>query len=154
MKLSDVRARYIAGQSRGKISDDSARDFIYMINQGLSVDTIIDLMDVNDNEGGGCIERNKKKLTSNPLIRQHELFCLLLGVRLIKPVNSGKNLKLIGVSEHKRMKECITELEVDGYRKTSKGYEKSRYEKNGFVAYVKHICSNRWQITMYEVECD
>jgi len=108
MKLSDVRARYIAGQSRGKISDDSARDFIYMINQGLSVDTIIDLMDVNDNEGGGCWERNKKKLTGNPLIRQHELFCLLLGVRLIKPVNSGKNLKLLYVSEHKRMKECIT----------------------------------------------
>lgn len=153
MRLSSVKQRYLAGSSRSKISYDSARDFIYMVEHGISIDTIIELMNCNDTEGDGWKFRLTKKLIGNPLIRQNELFCVLLGVKSIKPksANGKKILTLVEISEHKRMSHCITELEIEGYKKTSKGYETRKYEKDGFVAYAKNICSNRWEITKYEV---
>lgn len=147
MRLSSVRQRYLSGSSRGKISDDSARDFIYMVEHGISIDTIIEIMNCNDNEGGGWKFRLTKKLISNPLIRQNELFCVLLGVKSIKPKDK---MHIIEINEFHRLGECVASLELDGYTPSGGQGKIKKFIKKGFVSFVKKINKNLWEVTRCE----
>lgn len=82
ISINDVIARY---EHRREISDDSARDFVAMIEHGMSIDAVIEIMlsaancshDVKDHA------HVKNKLIRNKIIRESALFCKLLGVKQI-----------------------------------------------------------------------
>ena len=86
ISISDVVARY--HHSR-EISDGSARDFVAMIEHGLSIDAVIDIM--SHAMTANCKQSHdikhyalaKNKLIRNQIIRESALFCALLEVRQI-----------------------------------------------------------------------
>ena len=82
ISISDVVARY---RHSREISEESARDFVAMIELGMSIDAVIEIMlsaancshDVKDHA------HVKNKLIRNKIIRESALFCKLLGVKQI-----------------------------------------------------------------------
>ena len=65
------------------ISDDDAFNFIYLLEQGISIDAILDAIDPTR-------KRNAiKMLCRNKYLRSNALFCWLAGVKLI-PLQNGK----------------------------------------------------------------
>ena len=112
ISISEVIDRY--HHSR-EISDGSARDFVAMIEHGLSIDAVIEIMLSADNCSHDVKDHAliKSKLIRNPIIRESALFCVLLGVKqiMLAEFNDAKfdNLAYAGLW-----------LELHGYSKLSR----------------------------------
>ena len=116
ISISEVIDRY--HHSR-EISDGSARDFVAMIEQGLSIDAVIEIM--SHAMTANCKHSHdikhfalaKNKLIRNPIIRESALFCALLGVKqiMLAEFNDAKfdDLKSAGLW-----------LQLHGYSKLSR----------------------------------
>ena len=116
ISISEVVARY--HHSR-EISDGSARDFVAMIERGISIDAVIDIM--SHAMTANCKQSHdikhyaltKGKLIRNPIIRESALFCALLGVKqiMLAEFNDAKfdNLAYAGLW-----------LQLHGYSKLSR----------------------------------
>ena len=116
ISISDVVARYTRGR---EISDDSARDFVAMIERGISIDAVIDIM--SHAMTANCKQSHdikhfalaKNKLIRNPIIRESALFCALLGV---------KQIMLAEFNDEKfdSLDHAVLWLELHGYSKLSR----------------------------------
>lgn len=116
VSISDVVARY---RHSREISEESARDFVAMIERGISIDAVIDIM--SHAMTANCKQSHdikhfalaKNKLIRNPIIRESALFCALLGVKqiMLAEFNDAKfdNLAYAGLW-----------LELHGYSKLSR----------------------------------
>jgi hypothetical protein len=106
-------------RNKREISDYDARNFVRMVEHGMSIDSVIEIM-----AGKRCTYSNSdsvfsrrglylSKLIRNETVRQSALFCALLGVKQI--VLAGFNdVKFDG------MKDAKTWLELHGYSKLEK----------------------------------
>ena len=112
ISISDVVARY---KHSREISDDSARDFVAMIEHGMSLDSVVEIMLSAENSSHDVKNYllSKCKLIRNPIIRESSLFCALLEVKpiMLAEFNDVKfdNLAYAGLW-----------LELHGYSKLSR----------------------------------
>jgi len=68
------------------VSNEDAAIFIDMVERGMSIDAVIEMMSSARSEcsAGGLARRyHMKRLARNKLIRQSPLFCALLGVNVL-----------------------------------------------------------------------
>ena len=146
ISINDVIARY---EHRREISDDSARDFVAMIELGMSIDAVIEIMlsaancshDVKDHA------LIKSKLIRNKIIRESALFCARLGVRqiMLAEFNDAKfdNLAYAGLW-----------LELHGYSKLSRHqYTDCDYAwiKRESVAKVQSLPSGKFLVQEFKI---
>ena len=150
ISISDVVARY--HHSR-EISEESARDFVAMIEHGLSIDAVIDIMSHAIN-GNSRLTHDVKhyaltkgKLIRNPIIRESALFCALLGVKqiMLAEFNDAKfdNLAYAGLW-----------LELHGYSKLSRHqYTDCDYAwiKKESVAKVQSLPSGKFLVQEFKI---
>jgi hypothetical protein len=106
-------------RNKREISDEDARNFVSMVEHGMSIDSVIEIM-----AGKRCTYSNSdglfsrrgwylSKLIRNETVRQSALFCALLGVKQI--VLAGFNdVKFDG------MKDAKIWLELHGYSRLTK----------------------------------
>lgn len=106
-------------RNKREISDDDARNFVRMVEHGLSIDSVIEIISHAIN-GNSRLTHDVKhyaltkgKLIRNPIIRESALFCALLGVKriMLAEFNDAKfdNLAYAGLW-----------LQLHGYSKLSR----------------------------------
>ena len=116
ISISDVVARY---RHSREISEESARDFVAMIEHGLSIDAVIDIM--SHAMTANCKQSHdikyhalvKNKLIRNQIIRESALFCALLGVKRIM-------LAEFNDAKFDSLDHAVLWLELHGYSKLSR----------------------------------
>ena len=150
ISISDVVARY---RHSREISDDSARDFVAMIEHGLSIDAVIDIM--SHAMTANCKHSHdikyfalaKNKLIRNPIIRESALFCALLGVKriMLAEFNDAKfdNLAYAGLW-----------LELHGYSKLSRHQYRDCIQawiKKESVAKVQSLPSGKFLVQEFKI---
>ena len=106
-------------RNKREISDNDARDFVAMIEHGMSIDAVIEIISssmTKNNKKSHDVKHyalTKGKLIRNPIIRESALFCALLGVKqiMLAEFNDAKfdNLAYAGLW-----------LELHGYSKLSR----------------------------------
>ena len=146
ISISDVVARY--HHSR-EISDGSARDFVAMIEHGLSIDAVIEIIQsaANCSHDVKYHALVKNKLIRNQIIRESALFCALLGVKriMLAEFNDAKfdNLAYAGLW-----------LELHGYSKLSRHqYTDCDYAwiKKESVAKVQSLPSGKFLVQEFKI---
>lgn len=86
ISIGDVIERY---RHSREISDASAHDFVAMIEHGMSIDAVIEMLSGNRNTYGSSNNESQArqkymaKLIRNEIVRRSALFCALLGVKRI-----------------------------------------------------------------------
>ena len=150
ISISDVVARY---HHNREISDDSARDFVAMIEHGLSIDAVIDIM--SHAMTANCKQSHdikhfalaKNKLIRNPIIRESALFCALLGVKQIM-------LAEFNDAKFDSLDHAVLWLELHGYSKLSRHqYTDCDYAwiKKESVAKVQSLPSGKFLVQEFKI---
>ena len=136
-----------------EISDGSARDFVAMIEQGLSIDAVIEIM--SHAMTANCKHSHdikhfalaKNKLIRNPIIRESALFCALLGVKqiMLAEFNDAKfdDLKSAGLW-----------LQLHGYSKLSRHQYRDCIQawiKKESVAKVQSLPSGKFLVQEFKI---
>lgn len=146
ISISDVVARY---KHSREISDTSARDFVAMIEHGMSIDAVIEIMLSADNCSHDVKDHAlvKNKLIRNPIIRESALFCALLGVKqiMLAEFNDVKfdNLAYAGLW-----------LELHGYSKLSRHQYRDCIQawiKKETVAKVQALPSGKFLVQEFKI---
>ena len=132
ISLESVRASYKTKTGAHVIDDDSARSFVELIEHGISLDCILEILtgftdtysssNIEDNRRGAAV----RKLIRCEIVRRSALFCALLGVNRIILSPFGYDRRFDS------MKYAKTWLELHGYSKL----EKSIY-RDCFQAWIK-----------------
>ena len=140
-------------RNKREISDDDARNFVRMVEQGLSIDAVIDIM--SHAMTANCKQSHdikhyalaKNKLIRNPIIRESALFCALLGVKqiMLAEFNDAKfdNLAYAGLW-----------LQLHGYSKLSRHqYRDCDYAwiKKESVAKVQSLPSGKFLVQEFKI---
>ena len=117
--IESILANYQPETMSHDIDDDSARSFVDIIEHGISLDCVLEIMlGVSSTNGNSSIDESKralavKKLIRNKIVRESALFCALLGVKqiMLAEFNDVKfdNLAYAGLW-----------LELHGYSKLSR----------------------------------
>ena len=150
-----IYVKQIADGYRNKreISDDDARNFVRMVEHGLSIDSVIEIM-----AGKRCTYSNSdsvfsrrgwylSKLIRNETVRQSALFCALLGVKriMLAELNGAKfdDLKNSGLW-----------LELHGYSKLSRHQYRDCIQawiKKESVAKVQSLPSGKFLVQEFKI---
>ena len=87
--IESIRANYQPETMSHDIDDDSARSFVDIIEHGISLDCVLEIMlGVSSTNENSSIDESKRalavqKLIRNKIVRESALFCALLGVKQI-----------------------------------------------------------------------
>ena len=106
-------------RNKREISDDDARNFVRMIEHGMSIDCVIEIMAGNRNTYGSSNNESQArqeymaKLIRNEIVRQSALFCALLGVKRIM-------LAEFNDAKFDELKSAELWLRLHGYSKLSR----------------------------------
>ncbi len=88
--ISEIQERYNSLRIKKSwfIPNDSARDFVEMVEHGMSIDTVLDII-VPPLVGLTDVNRELaiKKLARNKIIRQSPTMCACLGIRCLRGRN-------------------------------------------------------------------
>ena len=77
-------------RNKREISDEDARNFVRMVEHGLSIDSVIEIMagkrctHITSTNDAQARQEYMAKLIRNEIVRRSALFCELLGVRRIR----------------------------------------------------------------------
>jgi hypothetical protein len=140
-------------RNKREISDEDARNFVRMVEHGLSIDSVIEIMG-----GKRCTYSNSdsvfsrrgwylSKLIRNETVRQSALFCALLGV---------KQIVLAGFNDVKfdSMKYAKTWLELHGYSRLTKSQYRDCVQawiKKESVAKVQSLPSGKFLVQEFKI---
>ena len=118
-------------RNKREISDDDARNFVEMIEHGMSIDSVIEMLLGlhGSNKRPDMPEAKRalaaKKLIRNEIIRQSALFCALLGVKRIM-------LAEFNDAKFDELKSAEQWLQLHGYSKLSR-----HQYRDGIQAWIK-----------------
>ena len=120
ISLESVRASYKTKTGAHVIDDDSARSFVELIEHGISLDCILEILtgftdtysssNIEDNRRGAAV----RKLIRCEIVRRSALFCALLGVNriILSPFGYDRRFD--------KQKDAVLWLELSGYSKLEK----------------------------------
>ena len=106
-------------RNKREISDEDARNFVKMIERGMSVDSVIEILAGNrstyrsSNNESQARQEYMAKLIRNEIVRRSALFCVLLGVKRIM-------LAEFNDVKFDDMKSAEMWLQLHGYSKLSR----------------------------------
>ena len=152
--LESVRANYKTKTGAHVIDDDSARSFVALIEHGVSLDCVLEILtgftdtysnsDIEDNGRGAAV----RKLIRNKIVRESALFCALLGVKRILLAPYGLDRKF------DKQKDAILWLELCGYSKLPRGEYRdcvSAWIKKESVAKVQKLPSGKFLVQEFKI---
>lgn len=153
ISLEEVRARYKRGDHSMHISDQSAHDFVKMIEAGGSIECVIEIMTgLYSTYDVDIREQTKRAMAIDRLIRceivrRSSLFCTLLGV---------KQIVLAGFNDVKfdSMKYAKTWLELHGYSKLEKSIYRDCFQAwigKDRVAKVQKMPSGKFLVQEFKI---
>lgn len=148
ISINNIRDRYVHCR---EISDESAHAFVAMIEHGMSLDSVVEIMTHGvfnfDLSYDRAIFWAKKKLIRNPIIRESALFCALLEVKpiMLAEFNDQKldTLEYAGVW-----------LELHGYSKLSRHQYTDcdqAWIKKESVAKVQKLPSGKFLVQEFKI---
>lgn len=140
-------------RNKREISDEDARNFVRMVEHGMSIDSIIEIM-----AGKRCTYSNSDssfsrrswyigKLIRNEAVRQSALFCALLGV---------KQIVLAGFNDVKfdTLKAMKLWLELKGYSRLTRSQYRDCYQAwigKDSVAKVQKMPSGKFLVQEFKI---
>ena len=140
-------------RNKREISDEDARNFVRMVEHGLSIDSVIEIIShaINGNyrltHDVKHYALTKGKLIRNPIIRESALFCALLGVKqiMLAEFNDAKfdDLKSAGLW-----------LQLHGYSKLSRHQYRDCIQawiKKESVAKVQPLPSGKFLVQEFKI---
>ena len=153
ISLEDIRARYKRGTHSKFITEESAKDFVSMIENGMSLDSVIEIMSgLNSTHSDSTLDAVKRqdviaKLARSEIVRRSALFCSLLGV---------KQIVLAGFNDVKfeRMKDAKIWLELKGYSRLTKSQYRDCYQAwigKDSVAKVQKMPSGKFLVQEFKI---
>ena len=153
ISLEEIRARYKRGTHSKFITEESAKDFVSMIEAGMSLDSVIEIMSgLNSTRSDSTLDAVKRqdviaKLARSDIVRRSALFCALLGV---------KQIVLAGFNDVKfdSMKYAKTWLELHGYSKLEKSIYRDCFQAwigKDRVAKVQKMPSGKFLVQEFKI---
>lgn len=139
--------------NRREISDDDARNFVKMIEHGISIDCVIEIVagrrgtNVSNGTWDSARSMAAKKLIRNEIVRQSPLFCALLGVKRIM-------LAEFNHVKFDELKSAGMWLQLHGYSKLSRHqYTDCDYAwiKKESVAKVQSLPSGKFLVQEFKI---
>ncbi len=139
--------------NRREISDDDARNFVKMIEHGISIDCVIEIIvglrgtNVSDRKSDSYRSMVVKKLIRNEIVRQSALFCALLGVKRIM-------LAEFNDAEFDELKSAELWLQLHGYSKLSRHQYRDCIQawiKKELVAKVQSLPSGKFLVQEFKI---
>ena len=140
-------------RNKREISDEDARNFVRMVEHGMSIDSVIEIM-----AGKRCTYSNSDssfsrrswyigKLIRNEAVRQSALFCALLGV---------KQIVLAGFNDVKfdTLKAMKLWLELKGYSRLTRSQYRDCYQawiRKDSVAKVQKMPSGKFLVQEFKI---
>ena len=140
-------------RNKREISDEDARNFVRMVEHGMSIDSVIEIM-----AGKRCTYSNSDssfsrrswyigKLIRNEAVRQSALFCALLGV---------KQIVLAGFNDVKfdTLKAMKLWLELKGYSRLTRSQYRDCYQAwigKDSVAKVQKMPSGKFLVQEFKI---
>ena len=152
--LESVRASYKTKTGAHVIDDDSARSFVALIEHGVSLDCVLEILmgctstysnsDINESRRAMAVQ----KLIRNKIVRESALFCALLGVGriLLAPYGLGRKFD--------KQKDAILWLELCGYSKLPRGEYRdcvSAWTKQSSVAKIQKMPSGKFLVQEFKI---
>ena len=152
--LESVRDSYKTKTRAHIIDDDSARAFVELIERGVSLDCVLEILmgctstysnsDINESRRALAVQ----KLIRNKIVRESALFCALLGVGRILLAQYGLDRKF------DKQKDAILWLELCGYSKLPRGEYRdcvSAWIKKESVAKVQKLPSGKFLVQEFKI---
>ena len=140
-------------RNKREISDDDARNFVKMIEHGMSIDSVIEIMmglrgtNVSNRTWDSRRSMAVKKLIRNEIIRQSSLFCALLGVKRIM-------LAEFNDVRFDELKSAELWLQLHGYSKLSRHQYRNCIQawiKKESVAKVQKLPSGKFLVQEFKI---
>ena len=151
--IESIRANHQPEKMSHDIDDNSARSFVELIEHGVSLDCVLEIMlGLSSTNGNSSIDESKralavKKLIRNKIVRESALFCALLGVKqiMLAEFNDVKfdNLAHAGLW-----------LELHGYSKLSRHQYRDcvrAWIKKESVAKVQSLPSGKFLVQEFKI---
>lgn len=153
ISLDLIRARYKRGTHSKFITEESARDFVSMIENGMSLDSVIEIMSgLNSTHSDSTLDAVKRqdviaKLARSEIVRRSALFCSLLGV---------KQIVLAGFNDVKfdTLKAMKLWLELKGYSRLTRSQYRDCYQAwigKDSVAKVQKMPSGKFLVQEFKI---
>lgn len=140
-------------RNKREISDEDARNFVRMIEHGMSIDCVIEIVagrrgtNVSNGTFDGSRSMAVKKLIRNEIVRQSPLFCALLGVKRIM-------LAEFNDAKFDELKSVELWLQLHGYSKLSRHQYRdcvSAWIKKESVAKVQKLPSGKFLAQEFKI---
>ena len=140
-------------RNKREISEDDARNFVKMIEHGISLDSVIEIMiglrgtNVSNRTWDSRRSMAAKKLIRNEIVRRSALFCALLGVKRIM-------LAEFNDAKFDDMKSAEMWLQLHGYSKLSRHQYRdcvSAWIKKESVAKVQSLPSGKFLVQEFKI---
>lgn len=153
ISLDLIRARYKLGTHSKFITEESAKDFVSMIENGMSLDSVIEIMSgLNSTHSDSTLDAVKRqdviaKLARSEIVRRSALFCSLLGV---------KQIVLAGFNDVKfdTLKAMKLWLELKGYSRLTRSQYRDCIQawiKKDSVAKVQSLPSGKFLVQEFKI---
>ena len=140
-------------RNKREISDEDARNFVKMIERGMSVDSVIEILAGNrstyrsSNNESQARQEYMAKLIRNEIVRRSALFCVLLGVKRIM-------LAEFNDVKFDDMKSAEMWLQLHGYSKLSRHQYRDCIQawiKKETVAKVQALPSGKFLVQEFKI---
>lgn len=140
-------------RNKREIGDDDARNFVKMIEHGMSLDSVIEIMAGKRNTYGlsnneaQARQEYMAKLIRNEIVRRSALFCVLLGVKRIM-------LAEFNDAKFDELKSAELWLQLHGYSKLSRHQYRdcvSAWIKKESVAKVQKLPSGKFLVQEFKI---
>ena len=140
-------------RNKREISDDDARNFVRMIEHGMSLDSVIEIMagkrctHITSTNEAQARQEYMAKLIRNEIVRQSALFCALLGVKRIM-------LAEFNDSKFDELKIAELWLQLHGYSKLSRHQYRDCIQawiKKESVAKVQKLPSGKFLVQDFKI---
>ena len=140
-------------RNKREISDEDARNFVKMIEHGISIDCVIEILAGNrstyrsSNNESQARQEHMGKLIRNEIVRRSALFCALLGVKRIM-------LAEFNDAKFDDMKSAGMWLQLHGYSKLSRHQYRDCVQawiKKETVAKVQALPSGKFLVQEFKI---
>lgn len=140
-------------RNKREISDDDARNFVKMIEHGIGIDSVLEMLSGNRNTYGSSNNESQArqkymaKLIRNEIVRRSALFCALLGVKRIM-------LAEFNDVKFDDMKSAGMWLQLHGYSKLSRHQYRDciqAWVKKETVAKVQSLPSGKFLVQEFKI---
>lgn len=140
-------------RNKREISNEDAQNFVKMVEHGMSIDSVIEILAGNRNTYGSSNNESQArqeymaKLIRNEIVRRSALFCALLGVKRIM-------LAEFNDVKFDDMKSAGMWLELHGYSKLSRHQYRDcaqAWIKKETVAKVQALPSGKFLVQEFKI---